>query len=265
MQTAILAVADLFVAAGALTYFAPQAALLLEGASLIVLLAFALAAIAAGPMLVVLGVSIWSPLLGGAYLLSVYVLWHYQGRAGWQPVDVPESAEREEDAPQGEQDRYADRSTARLGLLFALGGLVLLAAGWAVASAAEAIAQQTGLGTSFVGATLVAASTSLPEVSTTIAAVRLGSYAMAISNIFGSNAIDTALLFFADVLYREGSIFTALDQSSSFAAAAAIVVTAVYLIGLIERRNLVVLRMGVDSAAVLALYAGAVFMLYQLR
>jgi cation:H+ antiporter len=56
--------------------------------------------------------------------------------------------------------------------------------GIALVTSAEAIAGQSGLGASFVGVTVLAAATSLPEISTTFAAVRLGAYTMAISNIF---------------------------------------------------------------------------------
>ncbi|HEV2295876.1 MAG TPA: hypothetical protein VGR35_18665 [Tepidisphaeraceae bacterium] len=41
---------------------------------------------------------------------------------------------------------------------------------------------------------MVAIGTSLPEISTTAKALRLGAYGMAISNIFGSNAFCVALL-----------------------------------------------------------------------
>ncbi len=81
---------------------------------------------------------------------------------------------------------------------------MILLAGMVLARVAEALAEQTGLGTSFIGGTLLAASTSLPELSTTIMAVRLGNYQMAVSNIFGSNSIMIALPFLADIFYREG-------------------------------------------------------------
>jgi cation:H+ antiporter len=111
----------------------------------------------------------------------------------------------------------------------------------------------------------VAISTSLPEVSTTIAAVRFGSYSLAVSNIFGSNAIDITLLFLADMLYRQGPILEAVDRSSMFAAAVGVVVTVVYLIGLIERADRTIWRLGIDSAAVLSMYLGSLVVLYLLR
>jgi len=44
-----------------------------------------------------------------------------------------------------------------------------------------------------------------------------------------------------------------------------IVVTAIYVAGLIERRDRAFARMGVDSIRVLVTYSGGLFLLYHLR
>ena len=76
---------------------------------------------------------------------------------------------------------------------------------------AQTIADQSALGSSFIGVTLLAASTSLPRLSTTIAAVRLGAYTMALSSIFGSNLIMVLVLFPADMFYRQEAFVLFLD------------------------------------------------------
>ncbi|MGH2367827.1 MAG: sodium:calcium antiporter, partial [Chloroflexota bacterium] len=140
-----------------------------------------------------------------------------------------------------------------------------LVAGWIVAQTGDALAGQTGLGGTFIGFTLVAISTSLPELSTTTTAARFGAYGLAVSNIFGSNAFDTTLLFVADVAYRQGPVLAAVERWAVFAAALGILVTCVYLWGLVERRDRTILGMGIDSALVLALYLSGLFVLYILR
>jgi len=102
-------------------------------------------------------------------------------------------------------------------------------------------------------------------MSTTIAAVRLGAYSMAISNIFGTNALLVALIFLGDLFYRQGPILESVGRPSLFAAAMGIVATSVYLVGLIERRNKTYLGMGLDSIAVLLLYLVTLFVLFLLR
>jgi cation:H+ antiporter len=91
--------------------------------------------------------------------------------------------------------------------------------GWFATQSADVLAQQTGLGSAFLGATLLAGATSLPELSTTTAATRNGRDSMAISNVFGSNAFDVSLLFLAELLYRGGTIIEHGGETVVFVAA----------------------------------------------
>jgi cation:H+ antiporter len=130
---------------------------------------------------------------------------------------------------------------------------------------AQTIADQSALGSGFIGVTLLAASTSLPELSTTIAAVRLGAYTMAISNIFGSNLIMVLVLFPADIFYRQGEILHQADDTAQLALLSGIFVTAIYVIGLLMKRKPRILGMGVDSVLVLAVYLASLYAFYSAR
>jgi cation:H+ antiporter len=140
-------------------------------------------------------------------------------------------------------------------LLLALGGfaLIVLAAGWTVAIVGEALAEQTGLGVSFIGFTLLSIATSLPEISTATSAVRNGNYSLAYSNVFGSNAFDIALLLPVALIYQ-GLLFEDVPNSILFAAGLGILMTCVFLWGLLERRDWTILRMGWDSVTVMILW-----------
>jgi cation:H+ antiporter len=142
---------------------------------------------------------------------------------------------------------------------------VLFIAGVTTAEVGSALASQTGLGEGFLGATLLAFSSSLPEMTTTIGAVRLGAYALAVSNIFGTNAFLVALLFVADIFYRQEPILQAVDRSAVFIAAIGILTTTVYLLGMIERHNRAIFGMGVDSLIVLIIYPLSVGILFLLH
>jgi cation:H+ antiporter len=123
-------------------------------------------------------------------------------------------------------DEFRTTSTRRIYVSSGLTVLVILGAGWVLARTGDALSEQTGLGASFIGVALVAASTSLPEVSTSLGAVRRGNHQMAVSNILGTNCLEVALFFLADAVYRGGPILAALDRSAPFAAALGMVVTA---------------------------------------
>ncbi|MCH9813536.1 MAG: hypothetical protein K0U47_06280 [Epsilonproteobacteria bacterium] len=127
------------------------------------------------------------------------------------------------------------------------------------------MALQNGLGTHFIGATLLATATSLPELSTSIATIRLRAYTMAISDIIGSNSIMLMLLLPLDILYREGLLINQASTTAHFILSVSIILTAIYLIGLLMRSNRVFLRLGINSWIVLILYLISIAILYQLR
>lgn len=267
MQLGVLAAVDaLGIRQWALTFVTPQPVLLLQGVLLILLLAVAMAAMAAGELWSVASVGGWSILLAALYLGALAVLYRYEGQPRWEP-----SGERAELAPPvadlkaASVRAYRKMPTWRLWSAFGVGALGVLGSGFVVARTGDALAGQTGLGSSLVGATLVALATSLPEVSTTVTAVRLGAYSMAVANILGTNALEVALFFVADLCYRDGLIFMAVPRSAIFLGALGIVVTCCYLWGFLERRNQTVWGMGLDSAAVLVLYGSGMVVFFLIR
>jgi cation:H+ antiporter len=274
MQTTLLAAMDLLlVRRGVLTFFAPDAKLMINGVMLVALLSLVVAGIAAGGSLALWGISIWTPLIFACYLL---ILWttYSGGEAQWYPRNPPEpdrpkpprpqdEAQLEgDDLQQQETAQYRDRTRLQLYGGFALGALVILAAGFILAQVGDAIAVQTGIGSTLIGAVLLAVATSLPEISTTSKAVRLGAYSMAISNVFGSNAFNASLLFLGDVVYRPGPILEAAADSVLLLTGLTIFATCAHLWGMLERKNQTILGMGVPSAVVLVTYIGAIILMY---
>lgn len=266
MQTAILAVADLLLRRGALSYFSPKPVLMIQGVMLVVLLTTTILGIAVGSpaWLAVMGVGPWGLML---LLIFVAMLWMTHSESQhprWRPSNPPEELDQT-DVTRREHERFRGVSNRRLYLAFAAGSLVIFVAGFLVTRVADAIARQTGVGSTLVGAVLLAITTSLPEVSTTAKAVRLGAYGMAFGNIFGSNAFCAVLLFLGDLLYRGQPILDAATDQSLFLAALGILVTCVYLWGLLERKDKTIFGMGIDSGIVLVLYIGGIAILYTVK
>lgn len=169
------------------------------------------------------------------------------------------------DGHEAPEEGLGQLSSRRLYIYSTVTGLAILVAGWALAQTGDALAEQTNLGASFVGVALVAGSTSLPELSTTLGAVRRGNHEMAVSNILGTNCLEVALFFLADVVYREGPILAGTDRSAFFAAALGMAVTCTYLLALLERRDRTILGMGIGSFAVLLIYFTGLAGLYSRR
>ncbi|MGE5260089.1 MAG: sodium:calcium antiporter [Actinomycetota bacterium] len=262
MQTAILALADALFATAALTSYPRGVGSALEATLLIALLAMLLALHAMGEIVRPFGVGLGTLSLAIAYITIIALLRRHGDSDTWRPVEVPETAEPliGEVAPKA-LDRVP---LATLVTRFVFLSLVILLCGLVLTATAAALAEQTGLGSSFIGVTLLACATSLPEVSTTFAAVRIGAYSLAISNIFGSNLLMIALVFPADLAYAGGPILRAIDPSTTFALIAGLLVTAIYLAGLLIRSRRTIAGMGVDSALVLLAYAAMLVVFYRL-
>lgn len=267
MQKAILAAVDGMVGKDALTVIAASQIVLLQGVLTILMLALAAIAITVGDHAIGgVGAGSWSLL--AMYLFSVWMVSRAQRNKTWTPYDAdPQAAagvsERNQPATAGASHEEAPLRIVILKTLVA--AALILAAGFLLSRTAEALAEQTGLGLSFVGAVLLAFSTSLPELSTVIGALRLHQYEMAISDILGTNLFNIMLIFLIDAVYRDGPVLNEVDTFSVFTALLGIVLAVIYLIGLLERRNRTIFRMGIDSLAILAVYLGGLFLLYQLR
>ncbi|MBU2531095.1 MAG: sodium:calcium antiporter [Alphaproteobacteria bacterium] len=263
MQITILAAADFAIGRHALTSVVPNPVVLLQGALNIVVLSVITVGLVVTDY-AVFGIGLW---VWGATLIFLYGMWmlsQAEGRVPWQ-ANMDEALEGIVEDAAADEERVERSTLRKLIMRAALAGLAILIGGFLVAKTGEALAEQTGLGASFVGAVLVAISTSLPEVSTVLAAARLGLFTLAISDILGTNLFDAALLFAVDATDQGGAALNSVSDFSVVAALLGIVVTALYLVGLAERRDKTFFRLGIDSFAVVIAYLGGLALLYTLR
>jgi cation:H+ antiporter len=149
---------------------------------------------------------------------------------------------------------------ALLGFVVATAALVFITP-YLVRSSNE-IAEITGLGTGFVGTTLLAMVTSLPETVAVVAAARIGAYDMAVGNLFGSNVFNMLALGVADVFYTPGRFLGDIDPAFALVAMLGLLLTNLALIGNIAR---VERRLGfveADALLILLVYFGGIVFLY---
>lgn len=189
------------------------------------------------------------------YIASLVASRSIRAEPMWRPVATSDTRE---DRPEAEGGGEAERSTAALFASFAGLMVVMGTAGWAIASSASVLVDRFALSASLVGALATATITSMPELVTTLVAVRRGSLQLAIGGIIGGNTFDTLFLTAADISYRDGSLYHAAGPADFFWVVIAAMMTAVLLAGLILRERSGPIRIGTESAALLAIYAGAV-------
>lgn len=89
-----------------------------------------------------------------------------------------------------EEDKKPEQPTWKLILLLILGGIVVIAGSNITVNAATQLAKMAGLSERFIGLTIVALGTSLPEFVTSVNAARKGNADIAIGNIVGSNIFN---------------------------------------------------------------------------
>lgn len=118
---------------------------------------------------------------------------------------------------------------------FVAAALALLLLTPILVSSSIAIAEETGLGTGFVGVALVGIVTSLPEVMTTISAARIGAYDLAIGNLFGSNLFNVFALGLVDFFFTDGRFLAEVSPAMTIAGMLALVMTTLALLGNLAR------------------------------
>jgi len=246
-----LAVGDLTYRRANLEHAAASSGNLIQASLLIVLLTIPLLAMLT-PTYAVLGVHPATPLLLVAYLFGYHLVRRDLDTPMWQPR---RTAQTVVDQPDG----HRSRGQTLLGLWcrFALMALLTGAAGWLLMSSAETLVERTPLSQTLVGTLLTAVFTSLPELVTTLAAIRYGALTLAVGNILGTNCFNAIVIAAADVTYRDGSIYHAVTDQQLVWTVIAILLTGVLLLGLLRRERYGIARMGFEGFLVLVIYAGA--------
>ncbi|WP_319203023.1 hypothetical protein [uncultured Ilyobacter sp.] len=148
---------------------------------------------------------------------------------------------------------------------FMVSGLTVITIGIALTYVADRIANTPifgiSLGESFVGVILLALATSLPELTVSIQAIRMGSFNMAAGNILGSNIFNITIVFIADLLYRKGSIFQSLTEFHIISSVMSLVLLLVFMIGALFRKK----KIKIDSWIIGVVYILAMYVLYLKR
>ncbi|MGF1480670.1 MAG: sodium:calcium antiporter [Cyanophyceae cyanobacterium] len=254
-QTAFLAIADIVYKKANLEHAAASAANLTQGTLLISLLSIPLLATAV-PQPAIWSIHPASFVLIAAYGFGLQLVSAAQTKPMWGPKQTDQTRT---DEP--EEEIEGTRLT-NLWLRFLFYAAMTAVAGFVISQSGVSIAEQTGLSESVVGGLFTAVSTSLPELVTSIAAVRQGALTLAVGDIIGGNSFDVLFIAFADFAYREGSIYGAITNSQSFTVALTILMTGILLLGLLRRERHGIGNIGFESVLILLLYIGGFALLF---
>lgn len=260
INVVLLAIADALLGRRALTSVVGDPTPLLQGTLGILLLTVVAAAILVGDVGFA-GVGLWPSALVVLFAFAAWMTSKYEHRRPWAASDW-EEIDRDGRSRSAARDHDSVRSNV---LKAVAAAAVILAAGYVLAQSADAIASKTGVGSGLIGLVLLAFATSLPEISSIYAAVKLKRYEMVLGDIFGTNIFNVVLIFLADIVFPGPPVLNAAGRFEAVATLLAIVLTSIYMVGLLERRDRTVFRMGYASLAVLLTYVGGLGILLVMR
>lgn len=247
-QTAFLALADLMVRRANMEHAAADLSSVVQTAVLSLMLAITLLAVT-GPDVALWGLHPASLVLVVIYGLGTRAAARVRQSPMWHPVTTRDTRS---DTP--EEDPGAGAGVAPLLLRFLGLAVVLGMAGWVIARTGGHLSDALGVSETAVGALLTAVTTSLPELITTLAAVRRGALQLALGGIIGGNTFDVLFLTAADAAYRDGSLYHAVGMSDLFWLVLGLSMAAVLLLGLVVRERRGIAGIGFESVSILGLY-----------
>jgi cation:H+ antiporter len=260
IQTVVLVVLDVFglKKRASLTYMAATLILVLEAALVIAVLIVAVMGSALPHSTLFLRVDPGALLIFLLWLGGIYLLAKARSGLPWQESgEAPDNQEMPGGmSRQMKSDAATERgvSLARTIAVFAVASVITLIGGVVLEQSGDAIAVHLGITGVLFGATVLAAATSLPEVSTGLTSVKLEDYQLAMSDIFGGNAFLPVLFLVASLISGQ-AVLPQINPTDLYLTGLGILLTTVYIYGLIFRPRRLLGRMGLDSVAVLVLYA----------
>lgn len=197
-------------------------------------------------------VGIYTPVIALIYLAGIKSVWLFEKkRAALSPAGIPADA------------RYDHISLRKAVSMYSLNAVVIVAAATLLPFIGERLAQQTGLGDSFVGTFLIGMATSLPELVVSISALHIGATQMAIANIFGSNMFNILIIAIDDIFYAGGGLLSVVSTGHAITGLMAMIMSAIAMIGLTYRpKKKLFLILGWDSASLILAYAISIWSLY---
>lgn len=211
------------------------------------------------PQPVIAGVGAGSLVLAGGYVAGVRTMFRNSALARTAAqVEEMSAAPPSAEAPGAEAEPPLRRAVVG----FVAAAAIILVAAPLFAVSAKALAEITGLATSFVGTWLVGFATSLPELVTALAAVRMQAYDLAVGNLFGSNALNMALFLPLDVVHGSGPILGAVERVHALSALVGVVLMGIGLAAIVYRAEGRLRALEPSSALMVVIYLAGIALVY---
>jgi len=168
-------------------------------------------------------VGLYTPVIFLLYLLMARMIFDHERRQRAQASNVEAVLQ------------YQHVSLRLAYLRYGLAAIFIVGAGVWLALVGEEIAETTGLGRSFVGSLFLGFSTTLPEITVSFSALRIGAVDICVANMLGSNLFNMTIIGIDDVFYAKRPILDAVSQNHILTALVVLLMTGIVIVGLVSR------------------------------
>ncbi len=148
-------------------------------------------------------------------------------------------------------------------LQYLLCAAIIIYAGSKLTKNAAVVADNTGIGTAWIGAIMLPLATSLPELVTTLRAVHIDALDLAAGNIFGSCLFNLALLALIDVVSGRGPLTARISQGHIITASLSISTVCLASIAILGIVYLPVGWVGAETIGIAIIYIYGNRLLYR--
>lgn len=243
----ILSLLDVFYKEGAIMSRVQQSQIIGAGFGVILITLVAASLVFKNVLPAVGWVGVYSIVFAGVYFAAIRTIYVYESRK-----------------PKAEETHVVEEGVSLKKAIqwYVVNAAFVFIAAMFLPHAGEQIAELSGLGQTFVGTLLIAASTSLPEMVVSISAVRMGSVDLAVGNIFGSNIFNIFILALDDLFYLKGPLLQAASANHVISLFSVLIMTGIAIVGLVFQQEKKRWIMAVDTFLIFITYVGCVVLLY---
>ncbi|MCD5323107.1 MULTISPECIES: sodium:calcium antiporter [Pontibacillus] len=199
------------------------------------------------------GVGLDSLIIIVFYLVGIRIISQFTSNEANQPV---------EEANARHVQRIQTTSLQQAILYFALAAIGTILAGSLLTVTGDQIAKISGLGSTFVGSLLIAASTSLPEAVSSFIAIRLRNYSLMMNGILGSNLFNLLILAGTDLFFRNGPLLQAGNEAHVYSIIGSMLLIALTLYAILRKKPLNTFSYMFPSVLIVIIYLASSYLIY---
>jgi cation:H+ antiporter len=126
-------------------------------------------------------------------------------------------------------------SLKRAYIYYGIAAIFIIGAGTWLAFIGKEIADLTGWEQSFIGSLFIAFTTTLPEITVSYSALRIGAIDLCVANMIGSNIFNMMIIGILDLFYTEAPILSSVSQNHVFTALIVLIMSGVFIAALFAR------------------------------